>query len=528
MMRKTIILLLIAVLLFGCLSCSAGPATDNGTKETEGESEPDKVEQICETADEMIQKMTYGWNLGLAMSFFRNKPKNDMDGWQDLVYLVASDNSYNRSDTFGFDPETGVVEISWTPGNGGVLAAAEDATILTAGVELWNFFYYEGDKVTFKLESFSVVMADGTEYACEAELLKEYEDDMTGGTAGVGSLISFGSAPAIKDVASVNASIRFVGMTHRTDETEAGVIDAQTRWGVPVTTQEMINAVRDRGFNLIRIQVSYVTHMDSEGNIYPRWLDRVAEVVDYCREAGVYCLLTVTGEGWLTAVRETFPEQSKIYRRLWEQIAERFKDTGDFLLFESCNEILNANRSWTSPGKEAYEVMNELLQIFVDTVRGTGGYNETRNLVLVPYGAIANEYMLQKVQLPADSVSGHLIGEVHCYEPNAFCFNEYNLGSTNFRNEWGTWGDQRNLESNFQALKQRFVEELKIPVIIGEFGVVDRPPLEERVEYMSFYSEKAAENGIKLVIFDDGGDFTVFNRWDLSWPYPELIDALIR
>ena len=68
----------------------------------------------------------------------------------------------------------------------------------------------------------------------------------------------------------------------------------------------------------------------------------------------------------------------------------------------------------------------------------------------------------------------------------------------------------------------------QIPVIIGEFGTVNRVVEEERAEYVGYYAKAADENGIKLIIFDDGGDFTVFDRTTLSWPYETIIEALFQ
>ena len=104
------------------------------------------------------------------------------------------------------------------------------------------------------------------------------------------------------------------------------------------------------------------------------------------------------------AERSTFPEQSAIYRRLWEQISAKFADYGELLLFESCNEVLNAQKSWSNPQAESYAVMNDLYQIFVDTVRAGGGYNTTRNLILNPYAA-TTEVNLNLAGLLYDSLT---------------------------------------------------------------------------------------------------------------------------
>ncbi len=314
--------------------------------------------------------------------------------------------------------------------------------------------------------------------------------------------------------------------TSLTESTLEDINSAQTAWGNPITTQEMINAVRDKGFNLIRVQVSYNNHMDSSGNIDKLWLDRVVEIVDYCMEADVYCLLTATGCVWATAEPKTFEEQSAIYRRIWEQVAARFVDYDERLLFEGLNELLPAG-GWGASIKDKHITVHEsFCQIFVDTVRASGGYNETRNLVLNPIAATYSYEYNKMFDLPKDPADNHLLAAVHCYVPVQFCFNETNLGSTDFRNEWGGEEDEKELDSILHSVKTRFIDELGVPVIVGEFGVVDRATEEERSEYISFYSKTAKKYDIKLVIFDDGWDFTVFERETLTWPYEKVIDAL--
>ncbi|MBQ8275695.1 MAG: glycoside hydrolase family 5 protein [Clostridia bacterium] len=539
-MKVMLSLVLAAALLLGLAACIAPKKPSHGEKalpadstpEGEGttaapETAPSPEVKECESAESFAQNMTVGWNLGLALSYFAEQPKAGVEGLSGLVFFMASDGSYSRSDNVAFDLASKTAEITWTLGENGILTAGAGSSVTGIGVEQWNFSLGAADKLTYRLEALSYVTADGAEVSCDAARLTEYTTDMSDGTGGQAGLMAADGGLAVSEIKEIRAKMKFVGIDRAREVTPESIDYAQTRWGNPLTTQEMINAVRDKGFNLIRVQVSYVTHMDHAGNIDKLWLDRVAEVVDYCMNAGVYCLLTSTGAGWLEAERETFPEHSAVYRRMWEQISARFADYGELLLFEACNEVLNADKLWSNPPKESYDVMNELYQIFVDTVRAGGGYNTTRNLVLNPYAAAYEYNMNQNFKLPQDSTDGHLIAEVHCYEPNNFCFNEINLGSNNFTNEWGTKAERAKIEIIMKNLKRRFVEELGVPVIVGEFGVVDRADEDTRAQYVGHFAKMAEKYGVKLVIFDDGGDFTVFERTDLSWPYEKVIEALL-
>lgn len=513
-MRKIIAGLTILAIVLLCAPATLGTEQDVSFSEIENIG-------ICETADECVDNITVGWNLGCSLSAYS---KETIDAWGVMVYFLTPDRLYSRSEIAAFDPVTKTAEITWVLGqDNGVLQTYDGAVIDEIGIELHNYGLGSNDFLTYTVSELWYSTTEGQVSVQTTD--GSFQTDMSSGTGG--GIVADVNEPLIGTVEGIHAKITFVEQTSGPSTAET-IAQAEMAWGNSVTTQAMINAVRDRGFNMIRVQVSWLNHMDEEGNIDPLWLERVTEVVDYCMDAGVYCLLNTSGGGWLTAESETYAEQSAIYANLWEQIAENFADYGELLLFESCNEVLNADGCWWNPPVEVYGVMNDLYQVFVDTVRAAGGYNATRNLVLNPYAATYNYEMNSYFELPEDTVEGHLIAQVHCYVPVTFCANETNLGSATFVNEWGTDAEKAELDTLMENVKTRFIDELGIPVIVGEFGTVKRVPEEERAEYCGFYVQTAEKYGIKTVVFDDGGDFAIFDRNTLSWPYEQIVDALLQ
>ena len=202
--------------------------------------------------------------------------------------------------------------------------------------------------------------------------------------------------------------------------------DFETSWRQPVTTRQMIHAFKERGFNCIRIPVTWSKHLDNDDNIDPAWLRRVGQIVNYVIDEGMYCILNVhhdTGvHGWLCTDSDRYPEISKRFKKLWQQIAERFEPYGERLLFEGFNEMLDKDGHWDSTTPANYEIFNTLAQDFVDVVRSTGGNNEWRNLIVTTYSANGGKTTLSAYRLPQDRHDHHLIGEVHFYDPPEFCF----------------------------------------------------------------------------------------------------------
>lgn len=191
--------------------------------------------------------------------------------------------------------------------------------------------------------------------------------------------------------------------------------DFETAWGNPVTTKQMIESVRAAGFNAVRVPVTWTQHI-SDADLYEidaAWMCRVKETVDYVIDSGMYCILNlhhdVGGDSWLKASTQSVSAQSQKFAAVWTQIAKTFAEYDAHLLFEGFNEILDEENHWVYPGKTAADAVNTLNQLFVDTVRSTGGNNRSRCLVVNTYAAGTGSAQLDDFVLPFDSTKNALI-----------------------------------------------------------------------------------------------------------------------
>lgn len=297
---------------------------------------------------------------------------------------------------------------------------------------------------------------------------------------------------------------------------------SETSWGNPATTQEIIDMVKDTGINAIRVPVTWYNHMDADTyEIDEAWLNRVKDVVNYVLEDGMYCILNVhhdTGEnGWLRASRNNFEQNAEMFTAIWEQVSEEFADYGDKLLFEGFNEILNDSNEWVNPDTEALEVVNELNQIFVDTVRNSGGNNDKRNLIVNTYCAGGNSAVTNGFVLPNDSIPDRLIVEAHVYQPFYF--------TSEFYPDVTTWSE-KDVNAYIDNLYETFVTQ-DIPVIIGEFGCVEKNNADQRLSWTQYYVQHCTEYGIKCFWWDNGSQYKLFNRRTLNITEPELLNAML-
>jgi endoglucanase len=130
-----------------------------------------------------------------------------------------------------------------------------------------------------------------------------------------------------------------------------------------------------------------------DGRIPADKLARVGEVVDWITAAGMFCVVNIHWDGgWIdSSKRERFPdtyatfsaEAERKYRTYWTQIATFFAGKDERLLFEALNE--ETNFSGAGSTRLAYATLTRVNQLFIDTVRRTGGNNAKRLLIVTGY-----------------------------------------------------------------------------------------------------------------------------------------------
>lgn len=300
----------------------------------------------------------------------------------------------------------------------------------------------------------------------------------------------------------------------------------ETAWGNPKVTQELIDAVLDSGFNVIRIPVSWTNHIAPapDYTITESWIERVKEVVDYAYNKGAYVIINVHHEDWNYPYYDNLESASAEMEAVWRQIAEVFKDYDEHLIFEGQNEPrkIGTPLEWNGGDEEGWEVVNKTNKVFIDTVRSTGGSNPYRMLMIPGYAANCT-VGIRHIEVPEND--NRVIVSVHAYEPYDFAL------KPDGRSEWNH--DTEAIDKLMSDLKSLFTDQ-GIPVIIGEFGAMNRENEPERSQWAEYYVSAAKEIGVPCIWWDNGlfqgeGErFGLFDRHNGECSYPDLLAALMR
>lgn len=307
------------------------------------------------------------------------------------------------------------------------------------------------------------------------------------------------------------------------EHVEAGKKVDETLWGNPKATKELFTSLKKNGVNAVRIPVTWRDHMDSNGNIDREWMDRVQQVVDYAYSQGMYVIINVHHDGggdpkfgaWI--IEESQKDYNtflKKYKNIWKQIAERFKNYSDYLIFESMNEV-GFDTLYNKNKADAYNLINKINQDFVDIIRATGGNNAKRHLLIAGYYTDIERTCDSLYKMPDDK-AGRCILSVHYYTPWDFC-------TCDRKHTWGTNSEVRQMETLIGKMKKNFVDK-GIPVIIGEYAA-SGSDLSSCIFFIEKLNKLCSDYGIATFIWDSGSQV---NRKTYKWRTPQYLEALKR
>ncbi|MCR5255498.1 MAG: cellulase family glycosylhydrolase [Acetatifactor sp.] len=310
-------------------------------------------------------------------------------------------------------------------------------------------------------------------------------------------------------------------------------LNAEVAWGMPFTTEKLIDLIKESGFTSIRIPVSWGYHTTGDNYVIDEeWMNRVNEIVDWAIDADLYVIINSHHDNDFYYPTEEHLEKSLHYLEcIWWQIGDRFRDYDEHLIFEGMNEprLSGTDLEWyfnkgDSQGVASLRCIEKQNQIFVDTVRKTGGNNTLRYLMVSAYAGNPDITMDNGFVLPTDPAN-HLIMSIHAYSPYDFAmgFPGYNV-----------WNSEKVSELSFMDKANDYFVANGVGVAITEMGAINKKNTASRVLWFDDYTKKAASFGMPCFVWDNGNNgigvetFAFISRSGYKAIYPELLEALTK
>ena len=310
-------------------------------------------------------------------------------------------------------------------------------------------------------------------------------------------------------------------------------IKAETAWGNPVVTKKVIKAIKEAGFNAIRIPIRWQCHITNPMamSIDKAWIARIKEVVDWCLSNDLKVIINTHHDKWLEGrpTNQYKEENNQKLALLWMNIASEFANYDYRVAFAGTNEV-HVKDNWGKPTAENLAVQNSYNQTFIDVVRATGGNNEKRHLIVQTYvcnpdfGLYNGDFII-----PTDVESNgnnYMSVEFHYYTPWDYAG----------RCKYYFWGDQykqygettQENEKTMTVFFDRVVNTWSnkgLGIVIGEWGVTDHTKggqadiqHENATYYSRFLVSEARKRGFSTFVWDNNSfgngqeKFGIFDR----------------
>lgn len=310
----------------------------------------------------------------------------------------------------------------------------------------------------------------------------------------------------------------------------------ETSWGMPPVTQDLIKAVKAKGYSSLRIPMTAYTRyslVDGHYVINSAWLAKYKQTVDWAVAEGLYVMINIHHDSWAWLCKWDGNKSSKEYKTyvdLWTQIADTFKDEPDTVCFETINEPYFDSDTGSITKQDKLDMINLAGH---DVVRKSGGNNATRMMVIPTMGCSSADGNSDKTsKFIANLNDPNIIATVHYYSDWVY---SGGLGRTGFDEKLYDGKNETprtNVDLFFNTLSDSFTSK-GIGVAIGEYGLLGQDfgasahQEGEKLKYFEYMNYLAAQKGICPMVWPGIIDRTA----PFSYNPPLLgamVDACIR
>jgi hypothetical protein len=249
-----------------------------------------------------------------------------------------------------------------------------------------------------------------------------------------------------------------------------------------------------RGFDFVRIPIQWnnYTETSSPYAINESWLDRVEQVIDWSLKHGLITVINSHHDKWILENNSYTSNDLARFDSIWAQVAFRFKDKSDSLIFEIANEP-----------NIAISKTDQINAHIIPIIRKT---NPTR---LIIFGSSGTQLStLKKAVIPTDP---YLIASFHTYEPWDFA------GEGN--GKWGTATEIKKV-TDMMADAANWSEKHNIPLLFGEFSARSKCEEISRMKWFYIHVNEAIMCNVAPAVWQDFGWFSIYfhttneaNKW---------------
>ncbi|MBQ4497360.1 MAG: cellulase family glycosylhydrolase [Spirochaetaceae bacterium] len=300
--------------------------------------------------------------------------------------------------------------------------------------------------------------------------------------------------------------------------------------------------LKSMGVEIIRVPIHFANLMEpySTGKVYDIVFEKLDQVCDWAEKYQIY--LVIDDQSFNSAEEDKNPPKAETCKKhleaVWPQIAERYKDRSEYIIYE----ILNEPKGRGDIPAKWYKIQQEI----IDVIRKY----DTKHTIVVTSADWSNIDTLVKMKPYKDP---NLIYTFHSYEPEIFChqgtwivgadvknvpfpYEKSRASEIQYsdKNEWAKWWFQGKYqqEANVKWVNKRIKQAAdwgkknKVRVWAGEMGAAYWINPKDRLAWINTAVAAYKANNIPYCVWGIDGEHG-FLKYGSDGNFPEDIDKEI-
>ena len=264
---------------------------------------------------------------------------------------------------------------------------------------------------------------------------------------------------------------------------------------------EHIDTIAEAGFDTLRIPVNAASFWTGEG-LEPDFENKLRSTVRRARDAGLFVVVDL--HHYSAFIGDPKGKKDE-FLAIWTYLARMFEGQSG-LAFELLNE----------PTGEAD--IDDFLPVF-DEARGIIRQYHPDAWVIFGGAQWNNLNHMLALPEPSDPLVAHTF---HYYAPNKFTHQQAPWHENPFPpRDWGSVAERDRMSGDMARASEHHT-----PVFLGEFGVINTAPPEDRLAWLTHLRSEAERAGLPWCHWGFGARFGVFDTSADSWR-TEVLKALI-
>jgi len=284
--------------------------------------------------------------------------------------------------------------------------------------------------------------------------------------------------------------------------------DNEGDWGYRIEARHF-QYIKQAGFDTVRIPIKWDAHSQSHPPylISRSFMERVKQVVRQAQANGLGVIINMHHyDDFIENPHAELPR----YLAMWHQISTVFRQAPSTIYFELLNEPTRAISN---------AQLNQVYAQVLPLIRRT---NPNRALIIGGNNWNSVE-SLSEIRWPRDP---NLVATFHDYGPHEFTHQGASWVDPPVAvgRRWGHAEDYADLRDTY-AIAANFQSHVRLPILIGEFGVIDSVQGSQRAEWLYHRRRAIEQAGYSWCVWDFAGAFSTFDTARRQW-HPDMLKAL--